>query len=147
MRISDWSSDVCSSDLANFSVKLEASYSKRGGVVDNPAPGESDWSAYKRKGARASVLWEPTNNFSALYSFDISRDESVSSYGQLLQLYTTTVILAPIIQPEPNRVRTARTGVPLSPNIGKISGNSLNALWNATETGRQSCRKQVCQEV
>src|SRR3546814_12323269 len=90
MRISDWSSDVCSSDL-------------------------------------------PTNNFSALYSFDISRDESVSGYGQLLQLYPTTVILAPIIQPEPNRVRTARTGVPLSPNIGKISGHSLNALWNATD--------------
>src|SRR3546814_3618782 len=83
--------------------------------------------------ARVAVLCEPTNNCSAHYSFDISRDESVSSYGQLLQLYPTTVILAPIIQPEPNRVRTARTGVPLSPNIGKISGHSLNALWNATD--------------
>src|SRR3546814_12521632 len=119
MRISDWSSDVCSSDLANFSVKLEASYSKRGGVVDNPAPGESDWSAYKRKGARASVLWEPTNNFSALYSFDISRDESVSSYGQLLQLYPTTVLLAPIIQSEPNRGRTRQTADPPHTQHGK----------------------------
>jgi iron complex outermembrane receptor protein len=113
--------------FANISVKLDGLITTRGGTVDNPLAGEHDFNAYNKKGAHAAVLWEPSSNFNALYSFDISRDETTPYYVQLLSRST-----GPLLQMQPDRAKTANIGAPQPWALGKTHGHLLTLDWTVS---------------
>ncbi len=113
--------------FANFSVKLDGLITTRGGTVDNPLASEHDFNAYNKKGLHAAVLWEPSSNFNALYSFDISRDETTPYYLQLL-----TKTTGPLLQLQPDRAKTANIGVPQPWALGKTHGHLLTLDWTVS---------------
>lgn len=120
-------------EVAGVSVKIDGVWSKRDGWVDNPLEGAWDWNQSERRGLRVAALWEPTDTVSALYSYDVSRDESTGGYGQFTTLLPGAPPLAPIFGLEPSRVRESRAGAPLEPSVAKVSGHSLNIGWDLTE--------------
>src|SRR3546814_13509758 len=63
MRISDWSSDVCSSDL----------YRNRDGRTKNLSPGNPDLDDTNQLSFRASLLFQPTANLTNTLIFDYFR--------------------------------------------------------------------------
>tara|TARA_R110000824_G_scaffold23243_1_gene83629 strand:+ start:1161 stop:3458 length:2298 start_codon:yes stop_codon:yes gene_type:complete len=58
-------------EVAGFSVKLGVSAKQREGYYRNTAR-STDFGEEELVAARADVLWQPSDNFSALYSYDIS---------------------------------------------------------------------------
>ena len=113
--------------FANFSVKLDGLITTRGGTVDNPLAGEHDFNAYNKKGAHAALFWEPSSDFNALYSFDISRDETTPYYLQLLTKST-----GPLLQMQPDRAKVANIGVPQPWALGKTHGHLLTLDWTVS---------------
>src|SRR3546814_2851170 len=91
MRISDWSSDVCSSDLLSygsrdlltskssinlplgdtFAVKLAGLLSRQDGFVENTGPG-GDFGGHKEWAARIDARWLAADWLTADYSYDRS---------------------------------------------------------------------------
>src|SRR3546814_2955526 len=108
MRISDWSSDVCSSDLGNadvtignydmwrlrgavnipvsegLSTRFVAFREKRDGFTHNSVPGGTDANDADNYGFRGHILIEPTSNFSALLSG--RSEEHTSELQSLMRL-------------------------------------------------------------
>jgi iron complex outermembrane recepter protein len=119
--------------FAGFSIKLDGVWSERDGWVENSLPGASDWYESERRGARVSVLWEPTGDINVLYSFDKSKDASVTGYGQIGALLPGAPALPPLFSVESKRVREGRVGVPLEPSVGKVMGHGLQASWDVSD--------------
>src|SRR3546814_12375163 len=68
MRISDWSSDVCSSDLSADTLAISGSFAwrKTPGWVDSVNNAAlKDQNDYEQRGGRAALLWQPTPELSA----------------------------------------------------------------------------------
>ncbi|WP_336969421.1 TonB-dependent receptor [Sphingobium aromaticiconvertens] len=114
--------------FANFSVKLDGIVTKRDGTLDNPMAGEQDYNQLDQRGMHAAVLWEPSDNFSAQYDFDISRDASTPYYMQVLAK-SAAIPFADIAKVQPDRVKTADVGVPEQLSIGKTHGHALHLDW------------------
>ena len=120
-------------EVAGFSIKLDGVWNKRDGWVKNSLDGASDWSAIDRRGGRVTVLWQPAANLEFLYSFDASRDASTTGYAQIGKLLPGAPALPAIFSVEDKRVSKGRAGVPMEPSLGKVSGHSLQATWDASE--------------
>ncbi|HEY4545260.1 MAG TPA: TonB-dependent receptor [Pedomonas sp.] len=120
-------------EFAGIRVKLDGVWSKRDGWVRNSLAGQSDWGDYERHGVRATALWTPADTLEVRYSFEKSRDKSVSGYSQILRLLEGAPPLAPIFDVEPERVRQGRAGVPLKPGIGDVQGHSLQVTWELSD--------------
>jgi iron complex outermembrane receptor protein len=120
-------------EFAGISIKLDGVWSRRDGWVENPLAGQSDWYGYNRRGGRVSALWKPADAIDILYSFDTSRDASVSGYAQFTQLLPGAQPLPPIFSLELDRVRSGRAGLQLEPSVGKVKGHSLHAEWDISD--------------
>lgn len=120
-------------EVAGFSVKVTGALDKRDGWVENSLQGAEDWYSVDRHGVRASVLWQPADQFSVLYAYDDSRDKSTIGYAQIDHLEPGAAPLPPIFALETRRVRHGRAGVPLEPSVGEVSGHSLDATWDLTD--------------
>ncbi|MGN5373330.1 TonB-dependent receptor [Sphingomonas hankookensis] len=107
----------------DFRVKLDGVITSRGGLVDNPLSGQSDFNAYDKRGAHAEVLWKPSDGVSADYSFDTARDASTPLYLQVVTAGTLT--RAPASPLLPDRARTASIGVPQQDSVGTTHGHRL----------------------
>src|SRR3546814_17809356 len=107
MRISDWSSDVCSSDLGNadvtignydmwrlrgavnipvsegLSTRFVAFREKRDGFTHNSVPGGTDANDAYNYGFRGQILIEQTSNFSALLSASFINSGGVDRQPEL----------------------------------------------------------------
>ncbi|WP_235589469.1 MULTISPECIES: TonB-dependent receptor domain-containing protein [Sphingobium] len=118
--------------LAGVSVKLDGLFSRRDGWVDNEYSDAWDWGQYRKWGFRAQALWEPSSDFEALYSFDISKDSSSPAYTHIAEALPG-VALPPIFSLEPDRVNTGRIGVPLDPSVAKVHGHSLTLNWDIAD--------------
>lgn len=112
----------------DLSIKLDGVLSGRDGVVKNPLAGASDFGAFDRRGVHAQVQWNPSDNFSANYSFDTSHDESTTLYSYNVKAGTNK--LAPLTPALPSRVKTATVGIPLQPSVGTQSGHALTLTWD-----------------
>src|SRR3546814_8003164 len=140
MRISDWSSDVCSSDLTEIGItdlKLvkcqmyeRARLDLRRAIPMPPCNHRLNCTSGSRilrggRGGRSKVFYETT-------TAELAEEASVS-VGQIYRLFTdkTEVILAIVV--ENVRVRLAE----------------MHSLFDAVERqlGRASCRERVCQYV
>jgi iron complex outermembrane receptor protein len=114
----------------DFSVKVDGIITSRDGTVKNPLAGASDFGAYNRRGVRAQVKWQPTDNFTAYYAYDTSHDESTTLYSNNVAAGSNK--LAPLTPIQPSRVDTAPVGIPLQPSIGTQFGHSLTLQWEVS---------------
>jgi iron complex outermembrane recepter protein len=120
-------------EIAGISIKLDGVWSERDGWVDNRLAGQSDWYDYERRGMRVTALWQPIDDLDVQYSYDKSRDESVSGYAHIDRLLPGAPPLAPIFSLEPERVSRGRAGVPLEPSVGDVQGHSLHLTWDVAD--------------
>lgn len=121
-------------EFAGIKVKLDGVWSKRDGWVENLLAGQSDWGGYNRHGVRATTVWNPIDTVEVQYTFDKSRDKSVTGYSQILRLLDGAPPLAPVFEVEPERVTVGRAGVPLEPGVGKAEGHSLQVVWDLSDS-------------
>ena len=131
-------------EVAGFSVKLDGAVQYHDATTRNPMAGQTGWNYVNRRGARASVLWRPHDDFSALYAYDNGYGESTPFLSQLvsynpLGLPVSTVFPRPAgtISPLPpgvhvhaDRQDVADIGVPQQPSIDKALGHSLRMNWD-----------------
>ena len=117
--------------FANIALKVDAVVAHRDPLVRNPYNNASGFNFYDKKGFHGEALWKPTSDFSADYSFDISKDESTSLYLNLVAPGTNRQAAIATIQP--HRVRDANVGVPNQPAVGKVHGHRLTLEYDATE--------------
>jgi iron complex outermembrane receptor protein len=118
--------------VGDVSFKIDAVQAKRGGTVDNPMEGEKDFNSYDKRGARLSALWQPSDDFSALYAFDRSYDATTPYYTQVL-------VAGPYLSPlqkagaSEDRRDSAILGGPQQDNIGRTNGHLLNLSWTLND--------------
>jgi iron complex outermembrane receptor protein len=115
--------------FANVALKLDGVVAHRDPLVKNPLADAEGFNQYDKRGLHAEALWTPSADFSANYSFDISKDESTSQYLNLLAPGTN--IGAAVATVQPDRVRTANVGVPQQLSVGKVHGHRLTLEWQA----------------
>ena len=70
--------------VAGFSAKIDGVVQRQGDVTRNPLAGQAGWGYYNRKGLRAAVRWQPTDEITNDFSYDVARDENTPFYSQLL---------------------------------------------------------------
>lgn len=118
--------------LGDVSFKIDAVQAERGGTTDNPMRGERDFNSYDKRGVRLSALWQPSDDFSALYAFDRSYDATTPYHTQILVPgpYLSPVQKAGASQ---DRRSSAILGGPQEDNIGRTSGHLLNLAWTLSE--------------
>lgn len=115
----------------NIALKVDGVVAHRDPLVKNPLAGAAGFNQYDKQGLHAEALWTPSSNFSADYSFDISKDESTSLYLNLVAAGTNTQAALGTVQPD--RVGTANVGVPMQPSVGKVHGHRLTMEWQAAD--------------
>jgi iron complex outermembrane recepter protein len=128
-------------ETANISVKIDAVVSKRNGFVKNLLPGASDFNSYDKRGVHVGILWRPSSDFKADYSFDTAYDATSTLYLQLVEapVGAPATATAPAILPnrlaaigpvQANRASTSIVGSPQEPSIGRTTGVRLGLDWN-----------------
>ncbi|TVV74176.1 TonB-dependent receptor [Sphingomonas solaris] len=113
----------------NIAVKVDGVIAHRDPLVKNPLAGAEGFNQYDKRGLHIEALWKPSTDFSADYSFDISRDESTPLYLNLVAPGTNRQAAIATIQPD--RVRTANVGVPQQLSVGRVQGHRLTLEWDA----------------
>lgn len=120
-------------EFRNISLKFDGLVTRRGGTVDNPLSGAEDFNLYDKRGLHAEALWKPSSEFSAEYSFDLSRDGSTPLYAQAVSLGSSgTLVRAPITPLQPERASAASVGAPQQQSVGKTHGHRLTLDWQAS---------------
>jgi iron complex outermembrane recepter protein len=120
--------------IAGVSAKVSFIAAARDGLVENPLVTESDFGEIDKRAARLALLWEPTPNFSAEYTYDTSFDEGTTIYQQLIAAGSAKVsALNPV---QPSRAKVAVVGVPQRPSAGESSGHRLGLDWQISDTLR-----------
>lgn len=69
--------------MANVSVKVDGLVQHQDATVTNPLEGQTGWNYKNDAGGRISAKWEPTDEFTALFSYDRVKDENTPMYSQL----------------------------------------------------------------
>lgn len=115
--------------IANVAFKLDGVVSSKDGWVDNPLITASDFAGYEKSGLNAQLLWTPTENFTANYSFDTSRDETSTLYQQLLAPGSLPIPAAAL--QGGSRAENSVYGVPQQPSVGIARGHRLTLEWAA----------------
>ncbi len=119
--------------VGDVSFKIDAVQATRGGTTDNPMRGERDFNSYDKRGARITALWQPSDDFSAVYAFDRSYDATTPYHTQLL-------VPGPYVSPlqkagaSEDRRDSAILGGPQEDNIGRTSGHLLNLGWTLSDS-------------
>jgi iron complex outermembrane receptor protein len=119
--------------FGNISIKIDGVLTKREGTVENPMQGEEDFNSYNRRGIHGAALWDNGGSFTALLHIDSSYDGTTPYYIQLIEKNPTSAPLAPLVQVQRDRARTADIGLPQQLSIGQTHGTSLDLNWQATD--------------
>jgi iron complex outermembrane recepter protein len=120
--------------IGDVSIKMDAVVTKRDGTVNNPLEGERNYNEYDRKGFHIRALWEPSDNFTADYGFDISLDYTTPFYPQLIARNPNAPLRpAPLQLFQPERATEASIGVPKQWSQGKTNGHKLHMTWNLND--------------
>ena len=112
----------------NIALKIDGVVAHRNPLVKNPLAGAEGFNQYDKRGLHVEALWKPSPDFSADYSFDISKDESTSLYLNMIRPGTNVLADAATVQPD--RVRTANVGVTQLPSVGRVHGHRLTLEWD-----------------
>src|SRR3546814_15237481 len=120
MRISDWSSDVCSSDLTGLFLTKEAAQK------------------HLDAGAKKVILSAPSKDDTPMFVYGVN-DKSYKGEAIISNASCTTNCLAPIA-----KVLNDKWGI----KRGLMTTvHAATASQKVVETGRASCRERVCQYV
>jgi len=141
-------------EVAGFSIKVDGVISHQDPTVKNPLEGQTGWNQYHRYGGRIATRWKPTDNFTADFAFDTSRDENTPFYSQLINYNPENYPVATLaeiaannnklpagkIAPLPSvvvvtgeRMDVADIGVPQQVSIGETQGFSGNLRWKVAD--------------
>lgn len=133
--------------IGDFSFKVDGILQHQDATVDNPLPGSVGWNYAHRHGGRLSASWEPTDNFSADFSYDQGHDENTPFYSQLINYNPLGYTVLPVNQPagsipartiralpsvvvvSDERVDDADIGVPQQKTLDKTEGGMMNLRW------------------
>jgi iron complex outermembrane receptor protein len=135
--------------LGQFSFKLDGVVQYQRPTTKNPLAGQTGFNFYNRRGGKFATRWEPTDAFTADYTFDAGRDENSPFYSQLLNFNPNNLPVGPAtgtlpagqIRPLPsivkvegvNRMDVADIGVPQQPSVDQTLGHALHLNWKATD--------------
>jgi iron complex outermembrane receptor protein len=139
-----------------FSLKLDAVKQYQGATTQNPLAGQTGWNYYDRQGFRAAVRWEPTDNITNDFAYDVAKDKNSPFYSQLLNTNPNgcvagtqasqaactlpgtnyTSLTGTVRPPLPgvvvngdSRMKVADIGVPQQPSIDRTHGFTNNLKW------------------
>ena len=108
--------------------KLDFIHAERDGWVNNTAPGQSDYTEYKKDGGRFSLNWQANKQLMVDYSYDQSEVETAQNY---YQLYIDRI---GIFGEERKRLSESRLpATPLSPTIIEQKGHALTLTWQQSD--------------
>lgn len=107
-------------EFAGISAKVDYVHSERDGWVENSAPGEWDYSAYKNHSGRVSLHWQPSEVVDVDYSYDQSSLKASQNY---FQLYRDDFGLLGV-----EDGRQDETRFPISPLDPAVTDQRLHAL-------------------
>ena len=108
--------------------KLDFIHAERDGWVNNTAPGQSDYTEYKKDGGRFSLNWQANKQLMVDYSYDQSEVETAQNY---YQLYIDRI---GIFGEERKRLTESRQpATPLSPTIIEQKGHALTLTWQQSD--------------
>jgi iron complex outermembrane receptor protein len=143
-------------EYKGFSIKLDAVKQYQGATTKNPLAGQTGWNYYDRQGFRAAVRWQPTDNITNDFSYDVAKDQNSPFYSQLLNVNPNGCVAGPqaaspncrlpgtnyttltgtVRPPLPgvqvngdSRMKTADIGVPQQPSVDKTHGFTNNLKW------------------
>jgi iron complex outermembrane receptor protein len=116
-------------EFSNISLKFDGVIYRRDGTTDNPLGGAHDFNETDRRGLHAELLWKPSPDFTADYSYDISYDGTTPLYAQATS--AGSLARAPITPVQPNRADTAVVGAVQQLSVGKTWGHRLTLDWQA----------------
>ncbi len=115
--------------VAGFSTKIDFFKYSRDGLVENTQPGSHDFGELDKKGGKFSLRWEPADNFTADYSYDLSYIKNTTDYG----VYTTDPGNY-VGGAETGRIERSRLPIPfMEPSEVVQRGHSLTLDWNASD--------------
>jgi len=114
-------------EFNGFKAKFDYVHSQREGWVNNTAPGEADYNAYKKDGGRLSINYQ-TGNWEFDYAFDRSRLSAVEQYFQSYMDH------GGLVGEERDReMRTRAPAIPLDPTVTFLQGHAFTASWSPSE--------------
>ncbi len=116
--------------IGNLSAKLDYVHSERDGWVENTAPGQADYTEYRKDGGRLALYWEASDALSVDYSFDMSNASTAQNY---FQFFSDRLGL---FGDEPDRQSETRLPAILQPTRSKHSGHRLTVGWDLSENLR-----------
>ncbi len=119
--------------VQGLSFKIDGVFKGRGGLVKNPLASSNDYSEIEKYGFKITGLWEPTENLSVTYAFDVSRDNSTSNYQQITATDQSLAARPTFIAIDTGPVRTARIGVPVLENPQRTDGHAVTAEWDVSD--------------
>src|SRR3546814_11608317 len=123
MRISDWSSDVCSSDLDKIALRLAGQIRRQDPRTKNLSGGKG-FDDIHQDSFRASLLVEPADGVKSITVFDYFKVHEQSGGGLIYRLNPGAV-----------------------PGISELIDSQLAAYYqgqqNNFQIGRASCRESV----
>lgn len=137
--------------IGDFAFKVDGIISVQGPVTENILPGETGFGQYDRRGVRFQTRWTPTENFTANFAADVSKDKNTPFYSQLLNFnpngltvvpWTSATVpsgsirdLAPIVQVEGSkRMTQADIGVPQQWSVDDTRGMDLHLSYRPTDS-------------
>lgn len=139
-------------EFAGLSIKLDGLIDHQDATTKNPLAGQLGWNYHHRKGGRVSARWEFTDNLSADFAYDISRDENTPYYSQLINYnpnnYPVATLaqiqanggklpagyIAPlpsVVQVSPDRMSVGDIGVPQQASVDDAEGYMGVLRWKA----------------
>lgn len=137
--------------IGDFAFKVDGIISVQGPVTENILPGETGFGQYDRRGVRFQTRWTPTENFTANFAADLSKDKNTPFYSQLLNFnpnglpvlpFTSTSVpstsiraLSPLVQVEGSkRMTQADIGVPQQWSVDDTRGMDLHLSYRPTDS-------------
>ncbi len=129
--------------LNDVSFKFDGIVTRRGGTVNNPLSGQSDFNSFDRRGFHFEALWKASPDFTVDMSYDNGYDATTTLYQQLIgapyavpasanAAAITAYVLAAATPVQARRARSAAVGGLEQPSIGRTSGARFNLEWQTT---------------
>lgn len=115
-------------ELQGLKTKMSLFHSERNGWINNPAPGESDYTEYNKNGGRLTLNWQASENLTLDYSYDKSKTKDTQNY---YQFYVDRLL---VFGDEKSRLKEARLpATPLNPTVNDSTGHTLTVSWSSSE--------------
>ncbi|CAN5465368.1 TonB-dependent receptor [soil metagenome] len=140
-------------EFNGISVKVDGLIQHQGPITKNPLSGQAGWGQYDRQGGRISVLYNPTDAFSAELTADYAHDANTPIFSQLIsynpygkRVRTLAEVtagpsgapagtinpLAPLVKVHTDRQSVSDIGTIQQPSIDETGGASLTMKYKVS---------------